>query len=378
LGLSDALRLPWVVEALASFALAACAALALALVFTPLFRAAALRLGVVDRPDGRRKLHAHAVPRLGGPAVLLAALGAVALARALAPAGGWWGAAESEAALHLLIATAGIAAVGLFDDVRGAKPVVKLLAQVAAGAYLFGHGYDVRLVSNPFGEPFLLGWLSLPLTVLWVVGVSNAINLVDGLDGLAAGVAISAATVVFTFAVLNERWEIAVVAAALAGALLGFLRYNFSPASVFLGDAGSLSVGLVLAALSLRGSMKGSMAVTVVAPLLALGFPLVDTSMALLRRLLGGRSILEADADHIHHRILRMGLSPRQTVFLLYGFTALFSAMAMLSATGHTETVGVAVVAFSAVTWMGIRRLAAAPRPRAAPAPAPAPTAETG
>jgi UDP-GlcNAc:undecaprenyl-phosphate GlcNAc-1-phosphate transferase len=379
LGWLDALRLPWVADALAAFALASGGGLLLALALTPFFRAAARRLGVIDRPDGRRKLHAEAVPRLGGPAVLLAAAGAVALARALAPDTGWWSPAEVDAALHLLVATAGIAAVGLFDDVRGARAWVKLLAQVAAGLYLFNHGYDVRLVSNPFGEPFLLGWMSLPLTVLWVVGVSNAINLVDGLDGLAAGVGISAATVVFTFAVLNERWEIALMAAALAGALVGFLRYNFSPASVFLGDAGSLSVGLVLAALSLRGSMKGSMAVTVVAPLLALGFPLVDTSMALLRRLLGGRSILEADADHIHHRMLRMGMTPRQAVFLLYGFTALFSAMALLAATGHTETVSVAVVAFSAVTWMGIRRLApATPPPATGVAGAPAPSAEPG
>jgi UDP-GlcNAc:undecaprenyl-phosphate GlcNAc-1-phosphate transferase len=379
LGWLDAIRPSWVADALAAFAFAAGGGLLLALGLTPVFRSAARRLGVIDQPDGRRKLHAEAVPRLGGPAVLIAVAGAVALARALAPDVGWWGAEEADAALHLMIATAGIAAVGLVDDVRGARPWVKLLAQVAAGLYLFNHGYDVRLVSNPFGEPFLLGWMSLPLTVLWVVGVSNAINLVDGLDGLAAGVGISASTVVFTFAVLNERWEIAVMAAALAGALVGFLRYNFSPASVFLGDAGSLSVGLVLAALSLRGSMKGSMAVAVAAPLLALGFPLVDTSMALLRRLLGGRSILEADADHIHHRMLRMGMTPRQAVFLLYGFTALFSVMAMLAATGHTETVSVAVVAFSAVTWMGIRRLAPPARtPDPGAARVPAPTAETG
>jgi UDP-GlcNAc:undecaprenyl-phosphate GlcNAc-1-phosphate transferase len=362
---------------MAAFALAAGGGLVLALVLTPVLRAAARRLDVVDRPDGRRKLHLAAVPRLGGVAVLLAFAGALSLPVALLPGAGWWGASEADAALHLIVATTGVALVGLFDDVRGASPWVKLAGQVAAALYLFNHGYDVRLVSNPLGEPFLLGWLSLPLTVLWVVGVSNAFNLIDGLDGLAAGVGISASTVVFTFAVLNERWEIALMAAALAGALLGFLRYNFSPATVFLGDTGSLSVGLVLAALSLRGSMKGSMAVTVVAPLLALGFPIIDTSMALLRRLLGGRSILEADADHIHHRMLRLGMNPRQAVFLLYGFTALFAVMALLATTGHTQTVGLAVVAFSAVTWMGIRRLApGAEQTRPLPRPAAPPVVE--
>lgn len=334
--------------------LAFAAAALLALTLTPLLRDGAVRLDWLDRPDGRRKLHASAVPRLGGLAVLAAFACAFGVA---AYGAGWSDAAEADAAAHLLLAAAGVALVGLLDDVRGASPWVKLLAQVAAALYLFNHGYGVRLVSNPFGEPFTLGWLSLPLTVLWIVGLSNAFNLIDGLDGLAAGVGLSASTVVFTFALLNGRWEIALMAAALAGALLGFLRYNFSPATVFLGDNGSLSIGLVLAALSLRGSMKGSTAVAVMTPLLALGFPILDTTMAMARRLLGGRSILEADADHIHHRIVRMGLSPRQAVVMLYGVTALFAAMALLAMTGHTRVVGLAVVAFTAVTWIGIRRL---------------------
>ena len=340
--------------------------LVLALALTPLARAAGRRFDVVDRPDGRRKLHASAVPRLGGLAVLLSFACAFA-AVALLPGAAIFGEVEWTAALHLLVATAAVAIVGLADDVVGIGPWTKLLAQVAAGLYLFNHGYAVFLVSNPLGEPLALGWSSLPLTVLWIVAVSNAFNLIDGLDGLAAGVGISASAVVFAFAVLNERWEIALLAAALAGALFGFLRYNFSPASIFLGDAGSLSVGLVLAALSLRGSVKGSMAVTLVAPLLALGFPIVDTLMAMLRRMLGGRSILEADADHIHHRMLRMGMSARQAVVMLYGFTALFGMIGLLAATAHTEIVGVAVVSFTAVTWAGIRRLAVVAPPPAAP-----------
>jgi UDP-GlcNAc:undecaprenyl-phosphate GlcNAc-1-phosphate transferase len=350
----------------AALSIAFAAAALLSLVLTPVLRDAALRRGWLDRPDGRRKLHAAAVPPVGGPAVLLALAGAFALPLLVLPGVEWSLADQGDSALHLLVATAGVALVGLLDDIRSLRPVVRLLAQAAAALYLYANGFEMSVVSNPAGQPFTLGWLSLPLTVLWVVGLSNAFNLIDGLDGLAAGVGFFANSVVFIFALLNGRWEIAVFSAALAGALLGFLRYNFSPATVFLGDSGSLSIGFVLAALSLRGSTKSSTAVAVIAPLLALGFPIVDTAMAMLRRLLAGRSIMEADADHIHHRMLRLGLRPRQAVMLLYAVTALFGAMALLAMTGHANAVAFAVLSFAAVTWIGIRRLA---KGRARPAP---------
>jgi UDP-GlcNAc:undecaprenyl-phosphate GlcNAc-1-phosphate transferase len=327
------------------------------LALTPALRDAALRRGWLDRPDGRRKLHAAAVPPVGGMAVLPALAAGFALALLL-PGVDWVAADRGAAVIHLLAATAAVAAVGLLDDVFSVRPAVKLLVQAAAGLYLYGHGYDVSVINNPLGQPFVLGALSVPFTVLWVVGLSNAFNLIDGLDGLAAGVGFFTTCVVFSFAVVNDRWEIAVFSAALAGALLGFLRYNFSPASVFLGDSGSLSLGFLLAALSLRGSSKSPAAVAVIAPLLALGFPIVDTALAMLRRFMAGRSIMEADADHIHHRLLRMGLRPRQAVILLYAVTALFGAMALLAMTGHANSVGFAVFAFAAVTWIGIRRLA--------------------
>jgi UDP-GlcNAc:undecaprenyl-phosphate GlcNAc-1-phosphate transferase len=341
----------------AAIALAFGAAALISLALTPALRGSALRWNWLDRPDGRRKLHAAAVPPVGGMAVLPALAGGFALALLL-PGVEWLRAEPGQSALHLLAATAAVAAVGLLDDIYSVRPSVKLVVQAAAGLYLYGHGYDVSVVSNPLGEPFVLGWLSLPLTVLWVVGLSNAFNLIDGLDGLAAGVGFFASSVVFMFAVLNDRWEIALFSAALAGALLGFLRYNFSPASVFLGDSGSLSVGFVLAALSLRGSSKSSTAVAVIAPLLALGFPIVDTALAMLRRTLAGRSILEGDADHIHHRMVRMGMRPRQAVILLYVVTALFGGMALMAMTGHADAVGFALVSFAVVTWTGIRRLA--------------------
>jgi len=236
-------------------------------------------------------------------------------------------------------------------------PLVKIAVQAAAGLYLYYNGYQIRLVSNPFGDTLNLGVLSLPITLLWFAGVSNAFNLIDGLDGLAAGVGLFSTSIVFILALMNDRWEIVVLSVVLAGALLGFLRYNFSSASIFMGDSGSLFVGFALAALAVRGSMKSSTAVAVLAPLLALGFPIVDTSMALLRRLVGRKGLLEADADHIHHRIVRMGLTQQRTVVILYGVTALFGALSLLTMTGQSHAIGLAAVVFTLGTWIGIRQL---------------------
>lgn len=332
---------------------ALCSALLISVLLTPLVRDLAHRLGCVDEPDGRRKLHARAVPRVGGVAVYLAFAAAFLLSVAVLP--GFPGPGGS-AGVHLVIAASAVMMVGLGDDLRGAKPSIKLLVQIAAGLYLYNHGFEVRLLSNPVGEVFTLGWTSLPLTLAWFVLITNAFNLVDGLDGLAAGVALFSCGVVLVFALVNERWEVAVMAVALGGALLGFLRYNFSPASVFLGDSGSLAVGFVLAALSIRGSMKASMAVAIATPLLAFGFPLMDTGLALCRRTLRGRSILEADADHIHHRMLRRGFQPQQAVVVLYGVSGLFAGMALLAMSGQAQAIGVAVAVSSIVTWLVIRQ----------------------
>jgi UDP-GlcNAc:undecaprenyl-phosphate GlcNAc-1-phosphate transferase len=309
--------------ALALFLAFACATV-VCYALTPLVRDLAAARGWLDSPDGRRKLHASPVPRVGGLAVFVGLLAGSTLVLLL-PGVTRVADAADESPGYLLAAALGICVLGLLDDRHGLSPRVKLAGQLAAGLYIYAHGYSVQLVSNPFGATFALGWLSLPVTVLWVAVLTNAFNLIDGLDGLAAGVGLFASSVVLVFALLNGHADIAILSIALAGALLGFLRYNFSPASVFLGDCGSLTLGFVLAALSLRGSMKGPVVVAVATPLLALGFPLLDTALALLRRFWGGRSILAADADHIHHRIVRRGMTPRQAVILLYGVTA-FSA----------------------------------------------------
>src|SRR5688572_30339773 len=343
--------------AISSVLFVVCAAFFLSVALTPFVRDAALARGLVDRPDGRRKLHAVAVPRFGGLAVYVAFAAAALVSILLLPSAVWRGAAGIDAALHVLAAGGLVMAVGLLDDARGASPAVKVLVQVGAALYLYAVGFQIQVIHYPFGGAVTLGWLSLPITLLWIVGLSNAFNLIDGLDGLAAGVGLFALSVVFSFALLNEKWEIAILSVALAGALLGFLRYNFAPASVFLGDSGSLFVGFVVAALSILGSMKSSTAVAVVTPLIAIGFPTVDTALAMLRRIVRGRSILDADADHIHHRMMRHGLTPQRAVVMLYGVAALFGAMAALSMTGQAHAVGIAVGGFTLVTWLGIRKL---------------------
>jgi UDP-GlcNAc:undecaprenyl-phosphate/decaprenyl-phosphate GlcNAc-1-phosphate transferase len=325
------------------------------LVLTPLLRNLAFRRGWVDRPDGLRKVHSVPVPRLGGVAIYLSFvisfLAVLGLNRYAGVAG------SSVHGLHLIVACTGVMLIGLADDIRGVLPVSKLLVQAAAGLYLFANGYEISAVSNPFGEPIALGALSLPLTLLWFVGMSNAFNLIDGLDGLAAGVGLFATSTLFIAGIINERWEVVVLCAALAGGLLGFLRYNLNPASIFLGDCGSLFVGFALAAFAIRGSMKSSAAIAVAAPFIALALPIVDASIAMMRRLLRGKSIFQGDRDHIHHRMVRMGFTPSRAVIILYGVAALFGALSLLTMTGRSQVVGLVIIAFSVVTWVGIQQL---------------------
>jgi len=333
---------------------------------TPLVRNEARRRGWLDCPDGHRKLHRLPVPRLGGVAVFGGfGLGAL-LVQWLDPAGG----ADGRGLLHLMIASLLVLVVGVVDDVRGTRPATKLVVQTAAAAYLFFNGYGIESLSNPIdGAPFPLGVLALPLTLLWFVGVSNAFNLIDGLDGLASGVGLFATTTLFVAALLNRHWETALLAAALAGALLGFLRYNTSPASIFLGDSGALFVGFALAGLAVRGHMKSSTAIAVTAPLLALALPLLDAGIVMVRRLLSGQRLFEARVDHIHHRLVRGGLAPNQVVILLYAVAAFFGAASLLTVSSRSQVIGLVVIAMSVAAWLGLAQLRAPAAGSGSPGP---------
>jgi UDP-GlcNAc:undecaprenyl-phosphate GlcNAc-1-phosphate transferase len=327
------------------------------LALTPAVSWLATRQGWLDRPDGQRKLHAEPVPRIGGLSVYASfaiALGVLVLWVPQAAASDGIGVNRYA---HLLLAGGAVAIIGLVDDLVGVSPWAKVFVQALAATYLYFHGFQIRALTNPFGEPIWLGHLALPLTILWFVGMSNAINLIDGLDGLAAGVAFLATTSLFAAAALNEHWATGFMAAALGGALLGFLRYNFNPASVFLGDCGSLFVGFALAAFAITGSMKTSAAIAVAAPLLALALPIFDVMVSLLRRMVRGTGLFAADSDHIHHRLLRFGLTPRRTVVLLYGVAALLASLSLATLAGPQQVLWAVGIVFVLVVWVGLNRL---------------------
>jgi UDP-GlcNAc:undecaprenyl-phosphate GlcNAc-1-phosphate transferase len=334
------------------------AAAAVSFLVTPLVRNFARQRGWVDRPDGGRKLHLTPVPRLGGVAVFFAFASTCAVLLALQGLS-WIGPEISaHAYLHLLLACGAVTAIGVLDDVFDVRPLHKVAVQALAAVYLFVNGYRIDAVSNPLsGNSVELGWLSVPLTVLWFVGMSNAFNLIDGMDGLAAGVGLFSTTTLFIACVINERWEIAIVAAAMGGALLGFLRYNFNPASIFLGDSGALLIGFALAAIAVRGSMKSSAVVAIAAPLMALAVPILDAGIAVFRRLVRGHDVFQGDGDHIHHRLLHMGLTPRRAVIILYAVAAIFGALSLFTMTSQSQVVGLVILASSVVTWIGIQQL---------------------
>ncbi len=340
-----------------ALALVAGVSFAMALVLTPVVARLAVSWGWMDNPDGRRKLHRRPVPAVGGVAVVLGFAVAATVLRWLEEA-----LFPNLVLFHglsepLVVAALGISAIGLVDDARGVGPLAKLTAQVAAGVYLYYRGFEVTRISNPFGEPIQLGVLALPVTLLWLVGMSNAFNLIDGMDGLAAGIAFVSTVGLMIAAAVNTRWEVMLAGAALAGALAGFLPYNFNPARVFLGDCGALPVGFMLAAIALKGSMKASAAVAVAVPLLALALPILDVGLAVVRRFMRRKRIFQGDRDHIHHRLVDMGLTPRRAVVTLYGVAVLFTGLALLVAMGPGQVVWAAAAIVLLVIWAGVRAL---------------------
>lgn len=340
----------------------------LALLVTPLARAVALPLGAVDEP-GERRVHRGRIPRLGGVAVLLAFAGALLLARAAGLPLDFPSAGDRRLA-WLAAGTLTVAAAGLADDIWTLRPLPKLALQVTAASAVVAGGLGFDAVTDPFGGGVIvLGPLAPLVTVVWVVGVTNAFNLIDGLDGLAAGVGLIVSLTLVVVCWTQDRPEVALVAVTLAGALAGFLRYNFHPASIFLGDSGSLVTGFLLSILAIQARGKGTTAVVVLVPVLALGLPITDTLLAVMRRsaLAGISAVLRADREHIHHRMLGAGMSQRNVVFVLYGVCAVFGALALLAArlTGPGNAVLVAAVLF--VGHRALRRLGPVPTRRPEP-----------
>jgi UDP-GlcNAc:undecaprenyl-phosphate GlcNAc-1-phosphate transferase len=323
-------------------------------------------LGAVDLPGGR-KTHDEPMPRIGGLAVFVGFVAGLAFAAYIT---GYLSPLPKNTIYWqgLAIAATGLMLVGLIDDLWGLSFQWKFAAQILAAVYVWHSGFRIEVVTHPLGGTLDLGLFSFPLTVLWIVGITNAVNLIDGLDGLAAGVALIITSTVAVLALVRSELGLTAASVALAGALLGFLRYNFNPARIFLGDSGSLFLGFVLAVTSVRGSQKGPTAVAILAPLLVLGLPLIDTGLAVVRRVYRlqnrGRGrpgalgyvmrncseIFLPDRGHIHHRLLDLGMSHRGAVLALYGIATLFALAAFALVMFKSPLVAALLVAVLALT----------------------------
>jgi len=305
-------------------------ALFLTILLTPMVRSFAPEIGAVDKPSAR-KVHQSSIPRTGGIAIYLGFL--IAVLFGLLFLGGVRGSViNSRPILGILLGGSVVMLVGLLDDIYRLKPWLKFLFQLIGAGIAIYFGIEINFVNNPFNGLMPLGVIAIPLTLLWVVGMTNAINLIDGLDGLAAGVTAISAGTLFLVALRTHQLAAALLMVALAGAALGFLRYNFNPASVFLGDAGSYFLGFILATAAIIGVFKTTLVVALILPILILGVPIFDTTFAIIRRLRQKKNIFAADDRHLHHLLLRAGLNQREAVFAIYTVCLLLSVIALIMA----------------------------------------------
>ena len=296
---------------------------------TWLIRNAAVRWGLYDAPEGR-KIHNTPIPRLGGIAVALAFF--VPIAGLMLWSNDISTAFFAERGLLISLVGGGslILAVGIHDDLKGARALTKLIGQITAAMIVFHAGVQITVVNIPFMGLMELGAWTFPITVFWIVLVTNAINLIDGLDGLAGGVAVLAGTTLFIMSLVEGNVVGALLLVCMVGATLGFLRFNWNPASIFLGDTGSLFLGFLLALTSTHGSQKSFTLFSIVAAFVALALPIFDLSMAVVRRYLIGKPVFSADQYHVHHMLLRKGLSQRQTALILLGGASGLGGLALL------------------------------------------------
>lgn len=317
------------------FILAFFIALAVSYLLIPRIIALAVRTGEMDMPD-ERKVHTAPIPRLGGIAIYVAFMAAVLLTVDM-----------TREIAGLLLGGTVIAIVGIIDDLKDLPAKVKLFGQIIAAAVLVLFDVRIDFISDPFGDLIYLEYLAVPATLFWIVGITNTVNLIDGLDGLAGGVSTIASITILLVALQQDYLLVVVLTAALSGSVLGFLRYNFNPAKIFMGDTGSMFLGYMLAGISVIGAVKSAATVALIVPIFALGLPILDTTFAIIRRYLGGKPIFKPDRGHLHHRLLDLGFSQRQAVLLMY----VISGVLGVSAIALTEVSNtIAMLIISAVT----------------------------
>lgn len=332
-------------------------ALAVAAVLTPMVARFAHWRGWFDLPSEARKIHTRPIPRLGGIAVAVAFFAPLVGLSIYTNRLSSFLYADSQMFMAFCVGSLGILVLGVYDDLRGAGALLKLGVQSAVAVGVWAAGFRIEILGNPFGPVLELGWLSLPLTVVWIVGVVNALNLIDGLDGLASGIAMTASVVLFGVAFQGHMVLLCLLSAALAGALSGFLFHNFNPAKIFLGDSGSMLLGFILATISVWTQVKGATAAAIIIPVLALGVPILDTTLSFVRRVSRKQSPFKADREHMHHRLLELGLSHRHAVLTLYTTSAVFAlaGLALLDNDVTHRTIVLSTVAV--VVFILVRRL---------------------
>ncbi len=322
------------------YALATITAFVTAFLATPQVRKLALKVGVLDA-IGERRMHAEPKPRIGGIAVYLGLASALFVTIGFALHTSLFHSAnDTQDFFGLLFGGTLIMLVGVWDDIMGMRPRNKFVAQVVVAIISMIYGFHIHDIKVPGGENYLNlpAWIDYPLTLVWYLGMMNAINFLDGLDGLLSGVAAISGVFLFAIASMHGHVGAALVLCALVGGALGFLPYNFNPAKIFLGDTGSLFIGYVFATVSLLITAKVAVTVSLIVPLVALALPVADTAAAIVRRIRAGRAITEADRGHFHHLLVfRFGLGVKQAVLLIYGVSFLLGMAAYLLSGGASH-----------------------------------------
>ena len=307
--------------------------LGLSFALTPLVKLLAVKIGAVDIPKDKRRMHDHPIPRLGGLAIFI---GFVVAVLAFADV--------NRQLRGILLGACIIVAVGVVDDSHPLGAGIKFILQIVAALIAIWHGVVIEMIANPLpflgGEYWDFGIMAVPITVIWIVAVTNSVNLIDGLDGLADGVSSIAAMTMLIIALLMENLEMAVLCAALVGACVGFIPYNRNPAKIFMGDTGATFLGYMLATVSVTGLFKLYAMISFIVPFIILGFPIYDTASAFTRRILKGQNPMKADRSHTHHKLIDMGMNQKQAVATLYLIAGVLGLCAvMIVTTGYVKLI---------------------------------------
>ena len=312
--------------------LALLAALVVSFLMTPVVKTFAYKVGAIDVPKDDRRMHKVPIPRLGGLAIFIGFMVSILLFADVR---------HSPQLQGILLGAVIIVVLGVVDDIMALPAMLKFVVQIAAALIPALNGVQILAFSNPniFSESlyWVLGGLSVPFTVLWIVAITNAVNLIDGLDGLANGVSAISATTMLVIALVGGETQVSIVLAALVGACVGFMPYNMNPAKMFMGDTGATFLGFILATMSIQGLFKYYAVVSFVVPFLILGLPIFDTAFAFIRRIAHGQSPMHADRSHLHHRLIDMGLNQKQAVATLYVISAILGLSAVVLTTGGEQ-----------------------------------------